>query len=221
MEDAQGCAGRWRAVEAYELDRLSDDLFCAILREEEQSLNKQYEQQYVAAMEAILMKEEESQHDERVEEEKKRALQLERELQLQKEKKNALKKEKKALKKEQSLAQQEQSLKEHTECEECCSTCDGSSTSHSDKEEAAPPSGVSGSIMEEKEGSKLGLHAKNKKMHPHNCEPCRFFCFSFDVTCNKGDDCDYCHMSHTSKRMEKKIASRKNRAKNTKGLNYV
>lgn len=48
-------------------------------------------------------------------------------------------------------------------------------------------------------------------LHPHNCTPCRFYCFSLKHQCQKGDDCGFCHLDHTSKRLEKKLQSLKSR----------
>lgn len=43
--------------------------------------------------------------------------------------------------------------------------------------------------------------------HPHNCTPCRFHCFSLKHACEKGNDCGFCHLPHSSRRLEKKLVS--------------
>jgi len=57
--------------------------------------------------------------------------------------------------------------------------------------------------------------------HPDECTPCRFFCYSFDMTCNKGNNCEYCHMEHTSNRMERKMIARKMYGKKKAFIHFV
>jgi len=65
------------------------------------------------------------------------------------------------------------------------------------------------------------LDVVDKKIgHPDKCTPCRFHCFSWNTACRKGHNCEYCHETHRSKRMEKKVASRKEQAAR-RGLHSV
>jgi len=57
--------------------------------------------------------------------------------------------------------------------------------------------------------------------HPHNCHPCRFHCFSLDLACEKGDDCGFCHLQHTSQRLTKKLKSIEKRNRKKGVINYV
>mmetsp|Transcript_38062 Transcript_38062/g.89081 ORF Transcript_38062/g.89081 Transcript_38062/m.89081 type:complete len:233 (-) Transcript_38062:290-988(-) len=40
--------------------------------------------------------------------------------------------------------------------------------------------------------------SKGSVGHPNECKACAFYCFSYGG-CRRGEDCDYCHMTHESK----------------------
>lgn len=51
------------------------------------------------------------------------------------------------------------------------------------------------------------LPSRGSALHPDGCTACRFHCHSFDVPCNKGWDCNFCHLieEHPSNRGDKKM----------------
>lgn len=53
----------------------------------------------------------------------------------------------------------------------------------------------------------LHLPSKGSALHPHGCTACRFHCYSFDMKCNKGWDCEFCHIieEHPSNRKDLKM----------------
>jgi len=119
---------------------------------------------------------------------------------------------------------------ERAEVTTCCSTSEGSCAScdsNAEDDNLTVPSRCS--KMVERFPQKLAVPAcaldqetlSNATNHPHNCVPCKFHCFSFNVKCNKGSQCTFCHLQHSSNRGNRKIKSRLAQGKKTKGLNSV
>jgi len=57
--------------------------------------------------------------------------------------------------------------------------------------------------------------------HPHQCIPCKFYCYSFSGKCKYGSSCHFCHMQHGSNRMNRKMKSRLAQGKKIKGINSI
>jgi len=116
--------------------------------------------------------------------------------------------------------------------EEICLTSEGSRTSSSSSEVngeyVAPPGYSKTAVLTERfpympagTAHALDQTTLSNKNHPHDCIPCKFQCYSFNVKCKYGSECQYCHMQHSSNRMNRKIKSRLAQAKKSKWLNSV
>mmetsp|Transcript_93249 Transcript_93249/g.241007 ORF Transcript_93249/g.241007 Transcript_93249/m.241007 type:complete len:616 (+) Transcript_93249:97-1944(+) len=65
--------------------------------------------------------------------------------------------------------------------------------------EATEVLGATVEIGEEGDDGSCILKSAGSSLHPGQCKPCSFFCYSFSG-CSKGKECTYCHMSHPRRR---------------------